>query len=300
MGRVNDAISNVNSAVRNLLLAVIIAGAGIGGYKAYDLYNAPRQQLSDKQAELDKTAATLKQTNEELATRQKEVTDLNARLAEKAAQLDRMQVAMNLLKVRHRLARLKVLDQQGTASLNPAIPSEGTKNQASHSNVLTRVEFTEVDEQGKPIGPAKQFEVVGDMVYVDYLHVTFEDQYIEQADLERGTSLALFQRIFGEHQAPIEGFQLDTVGALPKAYTHGAQMSDFEKKIWTDFWLIANDPQKAAEMGINSAQGTAVSMRVQKGKTYELDLRSTGEMTFKPVDLPPQQPLNPPVKNDVT
>jgi formylmethanofuran dehydrogenase subunit E-like metal-binding protein len=166
--------------------------------------------------------------------------------------------------------------------------------------VLTRLEFTEVDEQGKAIGPAKQFEVIGDMVYVDYLHITFDDQYTEQADLERGTSLALFQRIFGEHQAPIEGFQLDTVGARPTAYAHGVQMSDFEKKIWTDFWLIANDPQKAAEMGINSAQGSAVSMRVQKGKTYELDLRSTGEMRFKPVDLPPQQLLNPPVKSNTT
>jgi hypothetical protein len=194
---------------------------------------------------------------------------------------------------------LKVLDQQGTASLNPTIPSEGTDNKASHSNVLTRVEFTEVDDQGRPIGPAKQFDVVGDMVYVDYLHVTFNDKFIEEADLDRGTSLALFQRIFGEHQAPIEGFQLDTVGSRPTAYARGAQMSDFEKTIWTDFWLIANDPQKAAEMGINSAHGAAVAMRVQKGKTYELDLRSTGEMTFKPVDSPPQ-PMNPPAKGNVT
>jgi hypothetical protein len=298
MGRVNDTVSNVNSAIRNVLLMVLIAGAGVGGYKAYDLYNAPRQQLADKQAELEKTTSTLKQANEELATQQQKVTELTAGLAEKSAQLDRVEVAMKLLKVRHRLARLKVLDQQGTASLNPVIPSDGTDNKASHSNVLTKIEFVEVDEQGNQIGDAKQFEIVGDMVYVDYLRVTFDDKYIEQADLDRSTSLALFQRVFGEHQTPVEGFQLDTVGARPTAYARGAQMSDFEKKIWSDFWLIANDPQRARDLGIYAAHGAAVAMRVQKGKTYELELRSTGEMTIRPIDMLPL--ATPPVNNNAT
>ena len=48
MGRVNDTISNVNSAMRNLLLLVLIGGAGYGGYKAYDLYNEPQKQLKEK------------------------------------------------------------------------------------------------------------------------------------------------------------------------------------------------------------------------------------------------------------
>lgn len=298
MGSVNDTISNFNSVLRNVLLMILIAGAGVGGYKAYDLYNAPRQQLANKQAELDKTASNLKQANEDLADQQKKVSELTAGLAEKTAQLDRVEVAMKLLKVRHRLARVKVLDQQATASLNPAIPSEGTDNKASHSNVLTKIEFVEVDEQGNAIGEAKRFDVVGDMVYIDYLRVTFDDKYIEQSDLDRSTSLALFQRIFGEHQAPVEGFQLDTVGTRPTAYARGTQMSEFEKKIWTDFWLIANDPQRARDMGIYAAHGAAVAMRVQKGKTYELELRSTGEMTIRPVDTPPS--ATPPINGHVT
>jgi hypothetical protein len=287
MGRVNDTISNVNSAIRNVLLMVLIAGAGLSGYKAYDLYNAPRQQLADKQAELDKATTTLKQANDEISAQQKKVAELTTGLAEKTAQLERVEVAMKLLKVRHRLARLRVVDLQGTASLNPAIPSEGTDNRASHPNVLTKIEFVEVDEQGNPIGEAKPFDIVGDMVYVDYLRVTFDDKFIEQADLDRSTSLVLFQRIFGEHQSPAEGFQLDTVGTRPTAYARGGQMSDFEKKIWTDFWLIANDPQRAHELGIYAAHGAAVAMRVQKGKTYELELRSTGEMSVHAIDVPP-------------
>src|SRR6188508_2166446 len=112
MGRVNDTISNVNSAFRNFLLMVLIGGAGIFGYKAYDLYNAPLQQLADKQAELDKVLNTN--------------TELSKNLADKTAQVDRLEVAMKLLKVRHRLARLKVIDQHEIASLNPVTPTEGT------------------------------------------------------------------------------------------------------------------------------------------------------------------------------
>ena len=89
MGRVNDTISNVNSALRNLLLMVLIVGAGIGGYKAYDLYNEPRQQLADKQAELEKLLASLKQATEDLAAKQKEMADLGAKLTETTEKLEK-------------------------------------------------------------------------------------------------------------------------------------------------------------------------------------------------------------------
>lgn len=286
MGRVNDTISNVNSALRNLLLAVLVGGAGFGGYKAYDLYNEPKQKLADKQAELEKTLDNLKEAKDNLALRQKEVADLNTHLAEKTAQVDRLEVKIKLMKVQHRLARLKVLDQHEVASLNPVTPTEGTDSPASRPNLVTKIEFTEVNDQGQPIGQAKQFDIVGDMVYVDYLHVTFDDKYVEQSDLDRSTSLALFQRIFGEHQEPAQGFQLDTVGTRPTAYGRGTQMSEFEKKIWDDFWLIANDPKRAVDMGIRAANGDALSIRVRPGMTYEVDLRSTGGMTIRPVESP--------------
>ena len=162
--------------------------------------------------------------------------------------------------------------------------------------MLTKVEFTEVNEHGEPIGQSKQFEIDGDMVYVDYLNVTFDDKFIEQADLDRSTSLVLFQRVFGEHQPPVQGFQLDTVGTRPTAYARGTENSDFEKKIWDDFWLIANDPKRAADLGIRAANGDAVSIRVRPGKTYEIDLKASGGMTIRPVE-PPVPQANPPSGN---
>jgi cell division protein FtsB len=286
MGRVNDTISNVNSAFRNVLLAVLIGGAGIGGYKAYDIYNEPKQKLADKEAELEKTAASLKQANEDLAARQQEISTLKTDVAEKQARIDRLEVARQLLQVRHRLARVKVLDQHEVPSLNPTTPSSGTENSAGKPSLATKIEFTEIDKEGKQIGAAKQFDIVGDMVYVDFQKVTFDDKFIEANDMNRSTSLALFQRIFGEHQEPAKGYQLDTVGVRPTAYDRGSPMSEYEKKIWDNFWLIANDPKRAAEEGIRAANGDAVSMRMQPGKTYEIDLRSTGEISVRTVEPP--------------
>lgn len=286
MGRVNDTVSNVNTTLRTLLMLVLVGGAGIGGYKAYELYNAPRQQLADKQAELEKTLSSLKKASEDLAARDQEVSELNTQLAEKTAEVERLEVAMRLLKVRRRLARLTVLDQreQPQGETNDATPS-GPANGESKKNVVSRIEFVEVNEAGDPIGEAKQFDIVGDRVYVDYLKVTYDDKYIEESDLDRSTAIALFQRIFGEYQEAVEGFQLDTVGTRPTAYARGTEMSDYERKIWDDFWLIANDRQRAAELGIHAAHGNAVSIRVRPGMTYEIELRATGDMTIRPIDV---------------
>jgi hypothetical protein len=284
MGRVNDTIHNVNTTLRSLLMLVLVGGAGFGGYKVYELYNEPKQQLADKQAELDEARQSLEQANKDLAARQQEISQLNVALEEKAAQVERLEVAMQLLKVRSRLARLTVLDQRERPQSEPQQPDNAEGQDNTPTNVVTRVEFVEVNEHGDPIGEAKQFDILGDMVYIDYLRVTFDDKYVEQSDLDRSTAIALFQRIFGEHQDPANGFLLDTVGTRPTAYARGTEMSDFERKIWNDFWLIANDSQRAAELGIHAAHGSAVSMRVQPGKTYEIELRATGDMTMRPLE----------------
>jgi hypothetical protein len=284
MGRVNDTISNVNSAVRNLLLLVLVGGAGIGGYKAYDMYWKPQQELKEKQAALDDLQNKFKQANDDLAVRQKEIADLGVQLKAKIAEIDRLEVAMKLLKVRHRLARLTVLEQKEVPSLIPPTPSTGTESGVSRPNVMTKIEFVDINDQGQPIGTPKTFDIKGDMIYVDYLTVNFEDKYIEKSDIDRGTSIALFQRIFGEHQEPAKGFQLDTVGTRPTAYARGTQMSDFEKKIWDDFWLIANDNKRAQELGIDALQGKAVAIRAVPGKSYEIKLQSTGDITIRPIE----------------
>jgi hypothetical protein len=293
MGRFNDTVGTVNTTLRTLLMIVLVGGAAIGGYKIYEVYNEPVQKLADKQAELDSTLKDLNKANTELEATRKEVSDLSVKLAETAAQLEKVEVAMRLLKVTRRLARLTVIDQQSApaAETPPSTDvaadtgsAESATAEQPAGDVLTRIEFVEVNEQGEPISEPRQFDIEGDMVYIDYLRVSFDDKYVEETDLDRSTAIALFQRIFGEHQEAAEGYTIDEVGTRPTAYGRGTDMSDFEKRIWSDFWTIANDKERAAELGINAAHTNAVGMRVRPGMTYEIDLRSTGDMTIRPID----------------
>jgi hypothetical protein len=268
MGRVNETIKTINSTLRTFLAMIVIAGAGYGGYIGYSLYNEPQKKLAEKQHELDATTATLQQKSAALAARDQEIADLNTKV-------ERLRLATRLLKVRHRMARLTVLDQH---------------QDPSSQFLISRIEFVEISEDGQPIGEPRQFDIRGDMVYVDYLRVTFDDKYIEQSDLDRSTAICLFQRIFGEHQEAAQGYQLDEVGTRPTAYARGTEMSKFEQSIWNDFWLIANDPKRAAELGIYAAHGAAVSMKVMPQGTYLLELRTTGDLTIRPIEstaLPP-------------
>lgn len=289
MGRVNDTISNVNSAIRNLLLALLVGGAGFAGYIGYDIYNAPRKQLQEKEQQLAEQDKKLQSALADLTTKEKANNALLAKNKDLADKYDRAQLSLKLLKVRHRLARLTVLDQHEVPSLIPATPTAANEPGAARPNVLTKIEFVDINDQGQSIGKPKIFDIKGDMIYVDYLNVKFEDRYIENSDLDRATSIALFQRIFGEHQEPASGFQLDTVGTRPTAYARGTEMSDFEKKIWDDFWLIANDNKRAQQLGIDAIQGKAVAIRAKPGKSYVIELQSTGDMTIHPIDPKPPQ-----------
>lgn len=269
MGQVHHTIQTVNSTLRTLLFGVLLVGAGFVGWKGYSFYNEPQRKLAEKQQELNSTRTQLLQREQELENRTAELARQSAELQAKVKQVERLETTMRLLKLSHRIARLHVVDQQ-----------ENTES----GRLETTVEFFEVNDEGAPIDDRRrQFKMEGDRIYVECLVAKFEDKYVENSDLDRSTAICLFQRIFGEYQQPQEGFELDKIGSRPTSYARGGQMSDFEQKIWSDFWNIANNRQQAAKLGIRAAHADAPSIRVRKGKTYELELRSTGEFTLKPV-----------------
>ena len=121
-------------------------------------------------------------------------------IKEQDEKIERLDTSLRLLKVRRRVAQLRVIDQY---------VSEQT------GNLKSIIEFAELDEQGMPIEKPKKTTVEGDVIYVDSWVVKFDDKYVEQADLDRSTSLVLFRRIFSNLQKPEDGFALDTVGARP-------------------------------------------------------------------------------------
>jgi hypothetical protein len=184
--------------------------------------------------------------------------------------IERQAIAMRLLKKDQRKAIITVLKQVG----------EGEE-------MVTTIRWVELGENDQPIDE-RTFDLKGDIVKVDAWVVKFDDQYIEEADLIRGTSICLFRRIHGEFAQREEVHVLDEVGSLPSVYRRGERVSDFEREIWDDFWEIANDPERAEELGIRAAHGEVVYNKVQPGKKYKLELRASGGLSMKP--LGPDEP----------
>ncbi len=287
MSKTVESLATINSFIRTLLAVVLVGGIGGGSWYAYSTYAnkqsehkknleqlvATQQQLEVVQSDLSRVKTQYDAKVVELRAKEEEVVALEADLKLKEAEILRLDTAMRLLKVTHRVARLTVLEQ-------------GPDNDTGELH--TTIQFTEMTGEGQPIGSPKKFRIKGDVVYLDNWVVKFDDKYVEEADIDRSTSLVLFRRIFGEFQEPKDGFALDEEGGQPLVYSKGGQPSEFEQKIWGDFWNIANDPQKAEQLGIRAAHGEAPSIKVRPGKMYRVLLRASDGLTITPEgDAPP-------------
>jgi hypothetical protein len=240
----------------------LVALIGGGLWWGYDRYYAKDRELAKKEAEL--------------AVQKAEVARLAADVKAKARQIERLETALRLLKVDQRIAYVDVLDQGRTPN---------------GDRLQTKIEFVEVAKSGEPLGDPKTFTIDGDLLYVDYWVIKFDDQLVEQGDPLRSTSLALFQRLFGEFQEPSEGFTLDRPGTRPRVYGQDA-MSEFEKELWDNFWEYATNAQRAKAAGVRAAHGEAPSIKLVPNRRYKIELRASGGLSVTPEDRPPRGPAS--------
>ncbi|MDH3719492.1 MAG: hypothetical protein OES79_15330, partial [Planctomycetota bacterium] len=189
---------------------------------------------------------------QQLRDQQRLIAEMTDELEEKSREIQRLETALKLLKVDHRVAQIAVLDQW-------------TK---PDSVMMTKLAFAEVDDAGNLLDGYKTFTIEGDVVYVDSWVAKFMDEHVENGVPLRSTSICLFRRLFGEHQRPHDGFALDAVGSRPAAYSRGSELSSVEREIWENFWQYANDPQRAQQVGLRALQGEAPSIRLVPGKAY--------------------------------
>lgn len=276
-------VQALNSLIGAVLALAIIGLVAAGGWFAYKNYYAAKfsleADLAAKQEEVDRLAGQLtasrQQVNrlaDDVRAKAAEIVSLNKDLEEKRKEIQRLATALKLMKVDQRLARITVLSQEGSAA---------------KGDLVTRFSFVDVDQAGKPLGEPRIFSVAGDLAYIDSWVVKFGDEYIEEGDPLRATSVALFRRVFGEKQLPSEGFPLDEEGGQPAVYRTGGPMSDFEKGLWARFWDYANDPELAREKGVRAAHGEAPSIQLRPGKSYRVELRASGGISVVPETAPP-------------
>ena len=269
MGSIVEGVKTLNSAIRTALLAALVLVLSSAGYYGYNEYTKRDRLLRDQEAKIKATEEQLVTLQGALDTKVAIIDELNVDLKEKAAQIERLETAMHLLKTDQRLAQLRVIS---------------IERDEDDDAVTSELEFVELSPAGEPLSEPKRFKLPGDVVYIDNWIVKFDDTYIERGDIQKGTSLCLFRRIFSEEQIPNEGYSLDKVGMRPQAYARGGSLTDFEKKLWSEFWEFANDPKKAAELGVRAANGEAVAIKVREGKAYNITLRSSGGLSIEPVE----------------
>jgi hypothetical protein len=252
MAGMMDSLATINSAVRTFLALIVVGLLGIGSWYGYRQYNA---------ADLE-----MRQKDQEIEERNQRITALEGDLKTAKERAEKLEIALRLLKVEHRLANIDVI--------NKMVGADG--------KTYTDVEFTEVNDKNEPIAAPQKFRLLGKDMYVAGWIVTFDDRFVEAADPDRGTSLFAFKTIFGNEQKPIDGFPLDEPGKRPDGYGSSRHVSDFEQQIWDDFWNLAHDKVKKESLGVRTSHGAALFIEdARKGWRYQIKLRSSGGLAIE-------------------
>ena len=140
---------------------------------------------------------------------------------------------------------------------------------------------------GKPVA----VEAVGRLVYFEALVLKFEPQFVGEGDPARGTSLALFRRIFGDCQAPDSVTELDRA-ARPPLHEDDA-VAKLHDTLWRKFWDFVDDPALAQQFGVRVAQCEAPAVPLKAGQVWQLSLDALGGLNLTRLDVnrdPASQP----------
>jgi len=189
------------------------------------------------------------------------------RISELEQEVSQKEMQLDFLRERRRIARIEVLEQREDAG--------------RPGGMVTRFQFLELDPSGKPYNEGNWHEIDGDLLYIEALVIKFDDSFVESNDLLRGSSLLLFRRLFGEYQNPADGFAIDSVGQFPRAYSPEEGAPPFHRDLWKRFWDYALNPDIVRESGVRAMHGEAPFIKLAPGKTYDVELRTSGGLTIR-------------------
>jgi len=206
-------------------------------------------------------AETLRRENEQLVRKHEAMVRRAERLAHERRQLAEV---IERLNVERRVAEIEVLE----------------RHTDEHGEVLqTVIRMTEVGRKGQSLAP-QMFGVAGRFPHFDALVIKFDNALVAHGDQLRGRSLALFRRVYGETQAPEDGYWLGRRGDVPDVYRVSPDPSEFEVNLWREFWSYATDPAKARSAGVRVAQGEAVYAPMSPGECWTLTLEADGGLNL--------------------
>jgi len=158
----------------------------------------------------------------------------------------------------------------------------------ANGQLITTLLFVEYDKKDQPL-PARSFTIAGDTAHIDAMVIKFDRGYVAEADALRGHSLALFTKLYGEHQNPADALPIDPPGKIPDIYRSAdPQVSEFELSLWNDFWKLYDDEGYRKAKGVRVEGGTtgqSVWGPFKPDRLYTITLESAGglSMTSSPL-----------------
>ncbi len=156
-----------------------------------------------------------------------------------------------------------------------------TEQKSLDGYLQTTLMFVEYARDGSTL-PARQFTITGKTAHIDAMVVKFDQDFVAKDDPLRGHSIALFTRIYGEHQTPGQAYPIDEPGKIPNIYRGGnPQASEFEKDLWTNFWRLYSDEAYRKEKGVRVANGQGVWGPFEPDKLYTITIESDGGVNIK-------------------
>jgi len=176
------------------------------------------------------------------------------------------------------------LDRAWAEELVADVRVDGLEQDAAGQPIM-KLHFVQYRPGTETVAYERELVLPGTEFYIDALVVKFERELVEAGDGMRGKSLLLFRRAFGDRQNPAQGIPLHRRtgdSPVPEAVQVDAEPGRIENQLWTEFWTLANDPNKAREAGVRVAQGEAPHMQAVLGQVYKLTLRSSGGLDITP------------------
>ena len=254
--------------IRTILITCLIALAGWWTYFLRSQFMSHELQLEARDEQIVDLNENILKHAAEIRTQRTTIEALENLLEAAKQKVKELEVSMWLLKVNHRLARVEVLDQEADNSAPP--------------KVTTRIRFIELDEDGNPVDGGRELTIEGKTLYVEGLVIKFDDQHVESGDHLRGSSVAIFKRLYSENQAPTEGIPIDRPRMHPLPYRDDSLGDPYYEDLWEQFWDYANDPELAAEKGVRAIHGESPFIEMRQGQTYRIELRSSGGLSIRP------------------
>jgi hypothetical protein len=155
-----------------------------------------------------------------------------------------------------------------------------TDQKASEGVLNTELLFVEYTHTGSAL-PARSFTIKGKWVHIDAMVIKFDRELVKQNDPLRGHSIALFTRMYGDHQSPADAFMIDEPGKIPAIYqSPDSSANSFEQTLWNDFWKLAADENYRKSRGVRVAQGEGVWGPFDPGRLYTITLQADGGLNL--------------------